>query len=164
MTGDDTRWTVAVTGTPDRATVRVDGGCAHVATVRLGVQAGSSTARATIGGRSVESHWARADDILHLVEDGRSWAIRISTTAPRTLATSVSVPELRSPMPGAVVAIPVNDGDDVDEGVAIIVVEAMKMEHVLRATTAGRVQLQVTVGSQVTRDQLLATVVPLGTD
>ena len=57
------------------------------------------------------------------------------------LANSVSVPELRSPMPGAVVAIHVNDGDKVNEGAAIIVVEAMKMEHVLRATAAGRVDL-----------------------
>jgi acetyl-CoA/propionyl-CoA carboxylase biotin carboxyl carrier protein len=64
-------------------------------------------------------------------------------------------------MPGAVVAILVNDGGEVGEGAAIIVVEAMKMEHVLRATTAGRVALQVTVGSQVTRDQLLATVLPI---
>jgi len=63
-------------------------------------------------------------------------------------------------MPGAVVAIHVRDGDNVDEGAAIIVVEAMKMEHVLWATAAGRVDLQVTVGTQVTRDQLLATVVP----
>jgi acetyl-CoA/propionyl-CoA carboxylase biotin carboxyl carrier protein len=155
---------VRVTGGPDRVTVRVDGGPELSAAVRLAVQAHDATARTTIGWRSVESHWARSTEILHLVEDGRSWAIRIVTKAPRTLANSVSVPELRSPMPGAIVAIHVNDGDEVDEGAAIIVVEAMKMEHLLRATTAGRVDLQVAVGSQVTRDQLLATVVPLIAD
>ena len=152
---------VRVTGRPDRATVRVDGGPELSTAVRLPVQAHDATARTTIGWHSVESHWARSPEILHLVEDGRSWAIRIVTKAPRTLANSVSVPELRSPMPGAIVAIHVNDGDEVDEGAAIIVVEAMKMEHLLRATTAGRVDLQVAVGSQVTRDQLLATVVPI---
>jgi acetyl-CoA/propionyl-CoA carboxylase biotin carboxyl carrier protein len=155
---------VRVTGGPDRVTVRVDGGPELSAAVRLAVQARDATARTTIGWRSVESHWARSTEILHLVEDGRSWAIRIVTKALRTLANSVSVPELRSPMPGAIVAIHVNDGDEVDEGAAIIVVEAMKMEHLLRATTAGRVDLQVAVGSQVTRDQLLATVVPLIAD
>ncbi|MBC7402858.1 MAG: acetyl/propionyl-CoA carboxylase subunit alpha [Microbacteriaceae bacterium] len=164
LASEEPEVTVAVWGTPQRATVSVAGRSALDATVRRGRTAGGAAARTTIGGRSMESHWCRANDILHLVEDGRSWAIRIVTKAPRTLANSVSVPELRSPMPGAVVAIRVNDGDEVDEGAAIIVVEAMKMEHVLRATTAGRVDLRVTVGTQVTRDQLLATVVPLVAD
>ena len=164
LASEEPEVTVAVWGTPQQATVSVAGRSVLDATVRRGQTAGGAAARTTIGGRSVESHWCRANDILHLVEDGRSWAIRIVTKTPRTLANSVSVPELRSPMPGAVVAIRVNDGDEVDEGAAIIVVEAMKMEHVLRATTAGRVDLRVTVGTQVTRDQLLATVVPLVAD
>ncbi|MHC5795761.1 acetyl/propionyl/methylcrotonyl-CoA carboxylase subunit alpha [Lacisediminihabitans sp. FW035] len=150
---------VRVTGTPAGAVVTVDGGPGLSATVTLGVSS-AALARTTIGELSVDSHWALSLDTLHLVEGGRSWAIRVATGAARTLARSVSVPELRSPMPGAVVAIHVNDGDAVEEGAAIIVVEAMKMEHVLRATSAGRVDLQVTVGSQVSRDQLLATVVP----
>ncbi len=152
---------VRITGTPHLAVVQVEDGTELSASVRLHRHSHSTTARTTIGGRSVESHFASVADGLHLVEDGRSWAIRVVTKAPRSLATSVSMPELRSPMPGAIVAIHVNDGDEVDEGTAVIVVEAMKMEHVLRATTAGRVDLQVTVGSQVSRDQLLATVVPL---
>ena len=164
LASEEPEVTVAVWGTPQQATVSVAGRSALDATVLRGQTAGGAAARTTIGGRSVESHWCRAKDVLHLVEDGRSWAIRIVTKTPRTLANSVSVPELRSPMPGTVVAIRVNDGDEVDEGAAIIVVEAMKMEHVLRATTAGRVDLRVTVGTQVTRDQLLATVVPLVAD
>ena len=164
LASEEPEVTVAVWGTPQQATVSVAGRSALDATVRRGQTAGGAAARTTIGGRSVESHWCRANDILHLVEDGRSWAIRVVTKTPRTLANSVSAPELRSPMPGAVVAIRVNDGDEVDEGAVIIVVEAMKMEHVLRATTAGRVDLRVTVGTQVTRDQLLATVVPLVAD
>jgi acetyl-CoA/propionyl-CoA carboxylase biotin carboxyl carrier protein len=156
--------TVAVWGTPQQATVSVAGRGVLDATVRRSETADGAAARTTISGRSVESRWCRSNDILHLVEEGLSWAIRIVTKAPRALVHSVSVPELRSPMPGAVVAIHVNDGDDVDEGAAIIVVEAMKMEHVLRATTSGRVDLRVTVGTQVTRDQLLATVVPLVAD
>jgi len=164
LASEEPEVTVAVWGTPQQATVSVAGRSALDATVRRGQTAGGAAARTTIGGRSVESHWCRTNDILHLVEDGRSWAIRVLMKTPRTLANSVSVPELRSPMPGAVVAIRVNDGDEVDEGAVIIVVEAMKMEHVLRATTAGRVDLRVTVGTQVTRDQLLATVVPLVAD
>ena len=162
--GADCETPVAVWGTPQQATVSVAGRSTLDATVELGETAGGSVARTTISNRSVESHWCPSNDILHLVEDGLSWAIGTLTKAPRLLANSVSVPEVRSPMPGTVVAIHVQDGDGVDEGAAIIVVEAMKMEHLLRATTAGRVDLQVTVGTQVTRDQVLATVVPLDVD
>jgi acetyl-CoA/propionyl-CoA carboxylase biotin carboxyl carrier protein len=160
VSGREAEQVVSVWGTPQLATVSVNGQPPLPAVVRLTEAADGPVTRTTIGGRSVESHWSLCDDLLSLVEDGRSWTVRRVSTAPRAAADTIAVPELRSPMPGAVVAIAVNDGDLVEEGAAIIVVEAMKMEHVLRATTAGRVELQATVGTQVARDQLLATVVP----
>jgi acetyl-CoA/propionyl-CoA carboxylase biotin carboxyl carrier protein len=163
VVGTDAEHVVRISGTPDLALVTVDGGSVFASAVSLGGPC-DAIARTTIGGLSVESRFALSPDTLHLVEDGRSWAVRVATAAARTLTETATVPELRSPMPGAVVAIHVNDGDEVEEGAAIIVVEAMKMEHVLRATSAGRVDLQVTMGSQVTRDQLLATVVPSAAD
>ncbi|ROR66776.1 acetyl/propionyl/methylcrotonyl-CoA carboxylase subunit alpha [Agrococcus jenensis] len=69
-------------------------------------------------------------------------------------------PTLASPMPGTVVAAHAADGDSVAEGQAIVSVEAMKMEHVLRAPVAGTVRLHAAVGEQVTRGQELATVTP----
>lgn len=69
-------------------------------------------------------------------------------------------PTLASPMPGTVVAAHAADGDTVVEGQAIVSVEAMKMEHVLRAPVAGTVRLHAVVGEQVTRGQELATVTP----
>lgn len=69
-------------------------------------------------------------------------------------------PTLASPMPGTVVAVHASDGDRVEEGQAVVSVEAMKMEHVLRAPVAGAVHLHARVGEQVTRGQELATVTP----
>ena len=63
-------------------------------------------------------------------------------------------------MPGTVVAVHAADGDAVAEGQAIVSVEAMKMEHVLRAPVAGTVHLHAVVGEQVKRGQELATVTP----
>lgn len=71
-----------------------------------------------------------------------------------------AAPSLASPMPGTVVAVHVGDGDAVDEGQPVVSVEAMKMEHVLRAPVAGVVHLQASVGAQVARGQELATVTP----
>ncbi|MFF0945426.1 biotin carboxylase N-terminal domain-containing protein [Kocuria sp. CPCC 205300] len=71
-----------------------------------------------------------------------------------------AAPELRSPMPGTVVAVPAAAGERVAEGRTVVVVEAMKMEHRLVAPTAGTVELSVRAGEQVKLHQLLARVVP----
>ena len=69
-----------------------------------------------------------------------------------------TAPTLDSPMPGAVTAVLVADGDQVQEGQAVLVVEAMKMEHTLHAPSAGTVRLHVSAGQRVTRCQELALV------
>ncbi|MFF1573314.1 biotin carboxylase N-terminal domain-containing protein [Leifsonia sp. NPDC058292] len=73
-------------------------------------------------------------------------------------AAGVAEPDLRSPMPGTVIAIAVADGDDVAAGDTVLTVEAMKMEHRLLAPVAGTVHLQVAPGDLVKLDQLVATV------
>lgn len=67
-------------------------------------------------------------------------------------------PRLESPMPGTVVLVPAAEGDNVEIGDPVIVVEAMKMEHVLRATVAGTVSLTAALGEQVARGQTLAVI------
>ncbi|TDP78130.1 acetyl/propionyl-CoA carboxylase alpha subunit [Brachybacterium sp. AG952] len=69
-----------------------------------------------------------------------------------------TAPTLDSPMPGAVTAVLVADGDQVQEGQAVLVVEAMKMEHTLHAPSAGTLRLHVSAGQRVTRGQELALV------
>jgi len=69
-------------------------------------------------------------------------------------------PEVRSPMTGTVVAVPVGDGDEVEAGEVLVSVEAMKMEHHLVAPLAGTVHLAARTGDLVKADQLLATVHP----
>ena len=73
-------------------------------------------------------------------------------------------PEVRSPMPGTVVAVPVSDGDEVQAGEVLVSVEAMKMEHHLVAPLAGTVHLAARTGDLVKADQVLATVHPHSTD
>jgi acetyl-CoA/propionyl-CoA carboxylase biotin carboxyl carrier protein len=78
--------------------------------------------------------------------------------AAREGAAAASDPELRAPMPGAVVAVHVADGGEVAAGDRIVTIEAMKMEHPVIAPHAGAVRLDVGVGDQVRRDQVLAHV------
>lgn len=64
--------------------------------------------------------------------------------------------ELRAPMPGRIVEIPVAVGDAVEAGQAVVVVEAMKMQNELRAPSAGTVaSIAVEVGQSVESKALL---------
>jgi acetyl-CoA/propionyl-CoA carboxylase biotin carboxyl carrier protein len=63
-------------------------------------------------------------------------------------------------MPGAVIAVHVTNGQAVEAGDPVVVVEAMKMEHTLRAPSAGTVELLAAPGAQVAMDQALARVTP----
>jgi acetyl-CoA/propionyl-CoA carboxylase biotin carboxyl carrier protein len=72
---------------------------------------------------------------------------------------------LTAPMPGTVTVVKVAVGDQVTAGQSLLVVEAMKMEHVVSAPHAGTVaELDVTPGATVAMDQVLAVVTPAEED
>ena len=80
-----------------------------------------------------------------------------------TGADAATDADLRSPMPGSVIAVGVADGDVVTAGTVVVIVEAMKMEHALSAPVDGRVDLSAAVGDQVGVGELLARVIPTDT-
>ena len=64
-------------------------------------------------------------------------------------------------MPGTVTVVKVATGDEVMAGQGLLVVEAMKMEHLITAPHAGTVsELDVQPGTTVAMDQILAVVTP----
>lgn len=66
---------------------------------------------------------------------------------------------IRSPMPGKVVKIMVNKGDQVDAGQTVIIVSAMKMESEFKAGKAGTVsEIAVKEGDTVDGDQVLVVI------
>jgi biotin carboxyl carrier protein len=63
---------------------------------------------------------------------------------------------VRAPMPGLVVSVPVSVGDTVAKGTSVVVLQAMKMENELRASTSGRVvEVRVDRGQAVEQGQVL---------
>ncbi|MGY1705385.1 biotin carboxylase N-terminal domain-containing protein [Geodermatophilus sp. SYSU D00697] len=70
-----------------------------------------------------------------------------------------------APMPGTVTVVQVALGDRVEAGTPLLVVEAMKMEHVLTAPVAGTVaELSVEAGRSVRLDEQVAVVTPSAAD
>ncbi|NGX05725.1 biotin carboxylase N-terminal domain-containing protein [Mycobacteroides franklinii] len=79
-------------------------------------------------------------------------------------SSQVAAGSLLAPMPGSVVAVHVTEGDSVESGQPIVVLEAMKMQHTISAPAAGTVALlKVAVGQQVETNEVLAVVGADGT-
>ena len=79
--------------------------------------------------------------------------------ADTSLTPGLDGADVLAPMPGSVVEVKVESGDHVEQGDPLVVVEAMKMEHVLTAPATGIVTVTAVQGAQVGLDEVLATVV-----
>jgi biotin carboxyl carrier protein len=80
---------------------------------------------------------------------------------PQKRAAAASDGRLVAPMNGRVVAVNAKAGDTVEAGRALVVLEAMKMEHSLSVPTPSRVKaVHVAPGAQVAPGQLLAELEP----
>lgn len=67
--------------------------------------------------------------------------------------------ELTSPMPGKVVRVILQQGDDVAEEQGVLVVEAMKMQNEIQSPKAGKISaIKVTEGQTVNAGEVLAIV------
>ncbi|MGW1258313.1 acetyl-CoA carboxylase biotin carboxylase subunit [Streptomyces sp. NPDC002513] len=109
----------------------------------------------------VRHTFQRAGDWLG--RDGDAWHVRDHdpVAASLTRAAHSGTESLTAPMPGTVTVVKVAVGDEVAAGQSLLVVEAMKMEHVISAPHAGTVaELDVTPGTTVAMDQVLAVIAP----
>ncbi|HKZ18605.1 MAG TPA: biotin carboxylase N-terminal domain-containing protein [Acidimicrobiia bacterium] len=100
----------------------------------------------------------RVGDVVHV--DGPTGYVRLREI-PRFPESSIDeeAGSLHAPMPGRVIKVLVVEGETVAEGQALLVLEAMKMEHSLRAPHAGIVRdIRAGEGEQVAADQVLVVV------
>jgi acetyl-CoA/propionyl-CoA carboxylase biotin carboxyl carrier protein len=96
-----------------------------------------------------------------LAADGHVTALREQERLSSSAGTAAGDGAVTSPMPGTVTAVHAAVGDEVIAGTPLLVVEAMKMEHVLTAPVAGTVtDLRVTAGRTVGLDERVAVVTP----
>ncbi|MGW6877526.1 ATP-binding protein [Streptomyces xanthophaeus] len=138
-------------------------------------QAAGAPARARIVTRTADRVTVELDGVTHafshaaspegiwLGRDGDSWHVQHHDPVTASLSGSGrgGADTLAAPMPGTVTVVKVAVGEKVTAGQSLLVVEAMKMEHVISAPHSGTVtELDVTPGSTVAMDQVLAVVTP----
>ncbi len=118
--------------------------------------------RVTVTLDGVRHTFHRAADWLG--RDGDAWHVRDHDPVAASLdrAAHAGADSLTAPMPGTVTVVKVAVGDEVSAGQSLLVVEAMKMEHVVSAPHAGTVaELDVAPGTTVAMDQVLAVITPV---
>jgi acetyl-CoA/propionyl-CoA carboxylase biotin carboxyl carrier protein len=145
---------ILIRGTAAAASVQVGTASPRHAAVELD----GATARIRLDGVARTVRWAIDGGALHLALDGLTGRFAEEAGEGGIGDAGTALPELRSPMPGTVVTVTGVDGEAVAAGDAVLVVEAMKMEHTVRTPLAGELDLLVRVGDRVARDQVLARI------
>ncbi len=116
-----------------------------------------------IEGRSFEARIERTEEAWAVTIGGRRFEIEVAD--PRRLSRRshrfdhAGRQRVTAPMPGRVVRVLVAEGDAVEAGQGIAVIEAMKMQNELKATKSGRVAaLSVREGATVAAGEVLAVI------
>ncbi|HCV70346.1 MAG TPA: 3-methylcrotonyl-CoA carboxylase, partial [Agrobacterium sp.] len=118
--------------------------------------------RATVDGRQRQCRFFASDNGHALFLDGEHY--RISQPDPVDVAdTSTHTGGLEAPMPGVIRAILSKQGAAVEAGDALVVMEAMKMEHTIRAPAKGTVTaINCAEGNMVEAGAMLVDFEPEG--
>ncbi|MCM6775088.1 ATP-grasp domain-containing protein [Nocardia sp. CDC159] len=159
LAGGDRVVHVHFTGRPEAGQVWVD----DSEKLALAVNSDASGANLTVtlnGIRTCFRAAGRDDQIWLASAAGIAMVREVAEVSVRASAEHVGDAEIRSPMPGSVIAVSASAGAAVAAGAPVVIVEAMKMEHTLTAPIAGTVELLVDTGTQVQVDQVLARIVP----
>ncbi len=127
------------------AITRVDGS-------RLGI---------AFGGRSLLADVVHQGDELHVFSHGRHRVLTLVDIIAQSGQHEAGGGKLTAPMPGKVIAISTAAGSKVARGAALLVMEAMKMEHTIVAPTDGVVaEVLYGVGDQVAEGAELVRFAP----
>ncbi len=162
---------------PRAVTLEADGATSTVRLLRTGhgweatVEGSAVTVAVDAGGATIDGlrtrrQYAVHGDTVWLGDAG--WSARVRRPGRRELLDAALAritreegaadPLVRSPMPGTVVSVSVEDGAMVEAGDVLVAVEAMKMEHQLTAALSGVVRLSLKPGDLVRAQQILATI------
>jgi biotin carboxyl carrier protein len=115
--------------------------------------------------RSFEVDVDVSEDEYRVLVDGRSYHIRLVDERRMRLGAIQSGieaqgrQEISVPMPGKVVAVLVNEGDRVEKGQGLVIVEAMKMENEVRSPINGEIkEIRTKAGETVEAGKILLVV------
>ncbi len=119
-----------------------------------------------IDGKSYEAYVYEGEENWQVLLLGRQYPASVEDEREKRLKSAAGGAaqaggefQLKSPMPGLVVAIPVEEGQQVEKGQVLVILESMKMQNELRSPRAGKVErIKVKAGESVEQKQTLLSV------
>jgi len=130
-----------------------------------GKKTGRTNYSLIVDNRSFEIEVDNHNDEYRVLVDGRSYRINLVDERRLRVGGSQSATQLQGrqrvsvPMPGKVIAVLVAEGDQVEKGQGLVIVEAMKMENEVRSPIAGEVkEIKIKAGETVEGGALLLIV------
>jgi 3-methylcrotonyl-CoA carboxylase alpha subunit len=103
-----------------------------------------------LGGQSMHGAVRRDGDLFHVFTNGEHFALAYKDPMAHAGEAEAAGGRLTAPMPGKVVAVMVEGGQEVKKGDPLVIMEAMKMEHTIAAPSDGLVEeVLYAVGDQV---------------
>jgi biotin carboxyl carrier protein len=119
-----------------------------------------------VNGESYEGYIYPDEDSWQVLLLGQFYSVQVTDERERRLRTSdlgtttTGEFSLKAPMPGLIVSIQVEDGQQVEKGHVLVILESMKMQNELRSPRSGRIsRLRVKSGDSVEQKQILLSVV-----
>jgi acetyl-CoA/propionyl-CoA carboxylase biotin carboxyl carrier protein len=129
---------------------------------RVHMPTGSDAERITIELDGVARHYAvvcDGDETVWIAREGHHLQAR--TLRPDRSGAALPSGSLEAPMPGTVLQVRVQDGDTVDAGDVLVILESMKMELVITAPMDGVVSgVTLSPGDRVELGQPLVAIAP----
>ncbi|MEE4379733.1 MAG: acetyl/propionyl/methylcrotonyl-CoA carboxylase subunit alpha [Candidatus Competibacteraceae bacterium] len=105
---------------------------------------------ADLGGVRMRATLVRQGHDMVILTQGESHQLTVHNPLTEGMEDEVHTGSLAAPMPGSIIQILVTEGQLVEAGMPLLILEAMKMEHTITAPRAGTVErLHYAVGDQV---------------
>ena len=130
-----------------------------------GKKTGRTNYSLIVDNRSFETEVDHAEDEYRVLVDGRSYHVHLVDERRMRVGGAQPGIELQGrqkvsvPMPGKVIAVLVSEGDTVEKGQGLVIVEAMKMENEVRSPIAGEIkEIKVKPGDAVEGGAILLIV------
>lgn len=115
-------------------------------------------AEVAVNGTNYKVELVNSDEDVNFVARPAAKAVPAPATAPKATAAAPSANKpagggagtVKSPLPGIVIGVQVNVGDEVKKGQTVAMLEAMKMENAIQAPVDGKVtEIYVNAGDSV---------------
>jgi biotin carboxyl carrier protein len=134
--------------------------------VNLSAVSGQPIYSLIVNGESFEGYVFPDDGSWQVLLRGRAYTVSIEDEREKRLrvaeAGSANTGReftLKAPMPGLIIDVPIQEGQQVEKGQILLILESMKMQNELRAPIAGTVaRLRVKAGESVEHKQSLLTI------